>query len=187
MGTWYLGPKGAENVYAVLDDKMKCDPIGCDDLGRDEWVEFLKSEGRWTDLAGPHEDGYIFFDGGGMICTTDPKVSWEANGCKMKTWVTHLPFLIHQFEGQKISEELRKDLIMFRGFHRIYAISQKTRDEALPVMRRLLKGTESLRQEREIALQKTVNATKGRAFSFRKCGCLSGEMYIKCCGKFVTT
>ncbi len=186
MGTWYIGPKGAENIYKVLDDKMKCEPIECDDLGRDEWMEFLKAKGRWTDLAGPHERGYIFFDGGGMICTTDPKVSWEVNDCNMKTWVTHLPFVIRQFEGQKISEELRKDLIMFRGFHRIYAISQKTRDEALPVMRRLLKGTESLRQEREIALQKTVNATKGGAFSFRKCGCLSGEMYVKCCGKFVT-
>ena len=53
---------------------------------------------------------------------------------------------------------LATKVVIFGGFHRLYAISTKTRDEALPIMRRLLKGTESLRQEREIALQETFNA-----------------------------
>ncbi len=185
MGAWYIGPDKSEDVYTVLDDAMKCNGILCDDLGRDEWVEFLKAEGRWHDLAGPHTTEHIFFDGGGMVRVDEPTVSWEANSCPMKTRVTHLPFTIEVLQGEP-SKELRGDLIMFKGFHRIYALSQKTRDEAVVVMKRLLKGTESLRQELELDTQKSVNGVK-HFFSARKCGCLSGKMYVECCGKYVKT
>jgi hypothetical protein len=51
-------------------------------------------------------------------------------------------------------------------------------------MERLQKGTESLRQELEQNTQQLYNQMS-HGFSARKCGCMSGMIYVDCCGKFI--
>lgn len=183
MSAWYIGSKEVSGVYAARSS-MKCDPAECDDLGKELLVEFLKSEGRWNDeVCGAEEREYIYVDGGGMVRLNEPEVAWEANGCKIKTRVRVLPFLISRFEDLKPVPEIPR-LVGFGGFCRQYFLSPKTVEGSLETMRRLLKGTESLRQEVEMDIHKTLNE-HGNAASLRKCGCMSGKMYGDCCGKFI--
>ena len=118
-----------------------------------------------------------------MISTEEPKVSWEANGCKMKTFVRHLPFTLERFRTLKEVSDL-PGIRWFGGFCRLYILTPKTVADSIETMERLVKGTESLRQEWEMNLQQTFNQCDGAA-SLRKCGCLSGKQYADCCGKFI--
>lgn len=185
MATWWLASKieSTEYVYKALD-VMKCDPIETDDFGKDVTIAWLKSQSRWDDeINGALPLEAIFFDGGGCVRVGEPKVTWEANGCKMKTRVTHLPFTLDAFKALKEHKHL-KGCVSFGGFHRVYILSLKTIHDSIEVMERLLRGTESLRQELEIDMQKTMNQSE-HAFSVRKCGCMSGNLYVECCGKAV--
>jgi hypothetical protein len=189
MGTWFIGAKTSGQVYEAMD-VMKLDPVEADTYGMDAVVSFLKERGRWDDAicaAKPIER--IFLDGGGMIRQGEPKVAWFSNDCGFKTFVRHLPFVLEAMEGRKLHKELQ-GCIVFGGFCRKYIISNKTRLSSIETMRQLAKGTESLRQEGEIELQKVlanVNDDGGnpRALSLRKCGCMSDKMYTECCGKYV--
>jgi hypothetical protein len=185
MGAWFVGAKLLELVYQA-EDVMKSWPADCDEVGKDFWVAFLKGRGRWNDefMAAQSTD-HLFFDGGGSICQDEPKVGWEANGCTMKTYVRHLPFTLATFRDLRPLEDFPA-VTGFGGFCRRYILTPKTVAESMPIMERLLKGTESLRQELERDLQRTFNATT-HGFSARKCGCLSGKMYGDCCGKSIET
>jgi hypothetical protein len=184
MTAWFVGAKTNDLVYPA-QDAMKKDPAECDDCGRDAWVSFLKSEGRWNEVvcAALPIDA-IWFDGGGCIAQDEPLVKWEANGCHMKTYVRHLPFTLDVFRGLKVRDAKLPGCVGFTGFCRVYVLSDKTRLESVEVMESLLKGTESLRQELELDQQKLFNGMS-HGFSARKCGCLSGKMYVECCGKFI--
>lgn len=185
MGTWFIGAREITGVYAAKD-VMKSWPAECDDEVKDSWVAFLKANGRWKEgvtEAIPHDA--IWFDGGGTISTKEPLVSWEANGCKMKTYVRHLPFVLAAFRGLKPVVAL-PGIVGLGGFCRKYFLSPKTASDSIETMERLLRGTESLRQELEADLQRVFNEIPGQA-SARKCGCMSGLMYGDCCGKFIET
>lgn len=189
MATWWIGSKEEQN-YAQLMDAMKFmkirDTIECDDLGKDQYIACLKTEGRWNDeLCGVHPTSDIFIDGGGSISTKEPMVAWEANGAKLKTYVRHLPFALEAFQGLEPYKKL-PDLYIMGGFCRVYLIGKKTIHDSIEVMERLQKGTESLRQELEQDAQHLFNSMS-HGFSSRKCGCLSGKIYVECCGKFIET
>jgi hypothetical protein len=185
MCAWWLASKieDAEHIYNALD-VMKCDPIEADDVGKDTIIAWLRDHARWDDeINGALPMEVITIDGGGSVRVGEPKVSWEANGCKMRTRVTHLPFALEAFQTLKEDDEL-KGCVQLRGFMRHYVLSIKTVKDSIEVMGRLLRGTESLRQELEIDMQKVMNQSE-HAFSVRKCGCMSGKIYVECCGKFV--
>jgi hypothetical protein len=182
MGTWYLGPRENKDIYAALD-VIKCDPIECDDEGKDRMIAYLSERDRWKPPAEAIENEAIWFDGGGAIISGEPCVAWEANGCRMKTYVRHLPFLLDTFKSLKTHDELKGMLVM-GGFCRLYVIGTRTRDESIETMERLVRGTESLRQETEMSLQNCMNKSPNAA-SLRKCGCMSGKLYVECCGKYV--
>lgn len=186
MGAWFLGAKSendSANIYAACD-LMRCDPIECDDHAKDVVVAFLKGRSRWDDeINGVHAVEKIFIDGGGSVGMHEAKVSWEANGCGMATYVRHLPFALDTFRNLKPRKHL-VGCVEFGGFCRSYVLSERTVRESIPVMERLARGTESLRQEAEIEIQKTFNMAPN-TFSVRKCGCLSGLAYVECCGKSV--
>lgn len=187
MGSWWIGSKEEKN-YAQLMDAMKLmkigDTIECDDLAKEQYIAYLKKGARWSDeICGVHSTPDIFLDGGGSISTREPMVSCEANGTKLKTYVRHLPFVLEAFQGLKPYKKL-PDLYIMGGFCRIYLLGQKTVHDSIEVMERLLKGTESLRQELEQDTQKTYNEMS-HGISMRKCGCMSGKMYVECCGKFI--
>lgn len=183
MGTWFVGAKSIEKIYPA-EEAMRSYPAECDDLGKDRWVAFLRSEGRWDDEScGVLEHPKIFFDGGGMIHRNEPLLSWEANNCRMKTYVRQLPFLLEEFQHLKLVEAF-PDVVGFGGFCRKYFLSPKTVTQSIKDMKRLLRGTESLRQELEMDMHKALNKTV-HAASLRKCGCMSGKMYGDCCGKHI--
>lgn len=183
MGAWFVGAKEAANVYQARQ-AMRKDPAECDDVGKDVWVAFLRSKG-WLDetVCAAMPQDHIFFDGGGCVRQDEAKVSWEANGCRMKTYVRHLPFVLDTFRWLKASDPLIPGCAGFGGFCRAYIMSERTIRESVVVMERLLRGTESLRQELEMGMQGVMN--RAGAVSLRKCGCMSGLMYAECCGKHI--
>jgi hypothetical protein len=188
MTTWWIGSKDDKNYQQIYDamDVMKTgDTVECDDLGKDQFIAFLKSAGRWNDLiCGFQATEHIFFDGGGSVSTEEPMIAWEANnGAVLKTYVRHLPFILESFRRLKPDKNL-PDLRAMRGFCRLYIISGKTIAESIEAMERLQKGTESLRQELELSMQQGFNKMS-HGFSARKCGCMSGRIYVECCGKSV--
>lgn len=182
MPAWFVGAKTVEVAYQA-GDAMKKVPAECDDFGKDAWIAFLKSEGRWSDefCAALPSKG-IFFDGGGCVGTKEATVQWVANGCPMETYVRHLPFAIDALRHLKLRDERLPGCLGFGGFIRVYIISEKTRDAALVEMERLLEETDARRKEIEEAMQRDMNVTPNLA-SVRKCGCLSGLQYVECCGK----
>ena len=187
MGTWWIGSKEEQN-YAQLMDAMRAmkigDTIECDDLGKEQYIAYLKAGGRWNDeICGIHPIPNIFLDGGGSVSGDEPTVSWESNGAKLKTYVRHLPFVLEAFQGLKPYKKL-PDLYVIGGFCRSYLLALKTVHDSIEVMDRLVKGTESLRQELEQNTQKLYNEMT-HGFSARKCGCMSGKIYVECCGKFI--
>lgn len=187
MGQWWVCAK-QDDGKSIRDamDIMKCNPVWADDRGRDVVIEFFKGSQRWN----PEVNGFapveaIMFDGGGCVRQNEPKVSWEANGCKMRTFVTHLPFLLDTF--RKITEDPKlPGCVTFNGFARHYVLTLETVRDSLQNMESLLRGTESLRQELEIETQRIFNESPNVA-SVRKCGCMSGKAYGDCCGKHVET
>lgn len=187
MSTWWIGSKEqkvSHKVYDALRAMKVRDTIEADDLAKDRLISFLKESGRWDDaLCGAHEIPDIFIDGGGSIIKGEPEVGWEANGSKLKTFVRALPFVLESFQELKPNERV-PEIYGMGGFHRAYYFSKKTVLESIAEMERLLKGTESLRQELEIGHQRIFNQVEG-GISLRKCGCLSGLLYVECCGKSV--
>ena len=182
MGAWFLGARDHKDIEEV-HKIMRCNPIEADDIGKDTIIAYLTAGGRWRAPAEVLQKDAIWMDGGGMVRFTEPKLAWEANGCKIGTFVRHLPFLIDAFRQAEPRVKYH-GMIVISGFCRTYVISPSTRDASIPVMERLQKGTESLRQELELDTQKAMNESPHGA-SFRKCGCLSGLLYVECCGKFV--
>lgn len=182
MGAWFLGARDQKDIRDV-HEIMRSDPIEADDIGKEAIISYLTAGGRWRAPAEAILRESIWMDGGGMVRFTEPKLSWEANGCRMRTFVRHLPFLIDAFRTAEPRSKYH-GMIVITGFARVYVLSPATRDASIPVMERLLKGTESLRQELELDTQKVMNESPHSA-SFRKCGCLSGLLYVECCGKFV--
>lgn len=185
MSAWWIGSKieDAQHIHDALD-VMKCNPVEADDHGKETVIAFFKAHGRWNEeINGVLPLDAIRFDGGGAIRNEEPWVGWEANGCKMKTRVTHLPFTLEVFRNSKLDKKL-PGCVTFGGFCRSYVIAHKTVQDSIEVMERLLRGTESLRQELEMDFQKTFNEIP-RAASVRRCGCLSGLQYADCCGKFI--
>lgn len=190
MGNWFVGAASDDVriIYQALE-VMRRDPAECDEAGKDAWVAFLQKHGCWKEgvtAAQPMDE--IDLDLGGMVRVGDPTVSWEANGCKMRTKVRQLPFILDIFSTYKEAKNL-PGFLAFGGFHRVYILSVKTTQESIADLERLVRGTESLRQELEIDFQKAIDSTMaltgGRAVSARKCGCLSGLVYGDCCGKAV--
>lgn len=182
MGAWFLGAREQKDIREV-HEIMRSDPIEAADVGKDTIIAYLSAGGRWRAPAEAITHESIWFDGGGMVRFTEPKLAWEANGCKMATFVRHLPFLIDAFRTAEPRSKYH-GMIVMSGFARTYVLAPLTGDTALPVMEGLLKGTESLRQELELDTQKVMNDSPHGA-SYRKCGCLSGLLYVECCGKFV--
>lgn len=187
MGSWWLGSKEEKN-YAQLMDAMKFmklgDTIECDDLGKEQYVAYLKNASRWNEeICGIHPTPNIFLDGGGSVSADEPMVSWESNDTKLKTYVRHLPFVLEAFQELKPYTKL-PDLYVMGGFCRRYLLGKKTVHDSVEVMGRLVNGTESLRQELEQSTQQLYNQMT-HAFSARKCGCMSGKVYVECCGKFI--
>lgn len=184
MASWFIGAIINELVYQA-EDVMKRLPVEADDFGKDTWVAFLKREGCWDDrVCAASVIDAVWLDGGGCVRANEPTVSWKANGCTMKTYVRHLPFALDVLKELRAEDPNIAGCLGFRGFARIYLFSIQTRDEAILEMERLLKGTESLRQELEMDMQEMFNKNV-HVFSARKCGCLSGKMYVDCCGKHV--
>lgn len=186
MPAWFVGAASNELVYEA-EDVMKKYPAECDDEGKDKWIAFLKANGRWKDgVVSAQPSDYIMLDGGGCVGTKEPKVGWEANGCPIKTYVRHLPFTLEMFKRLEPKDPKLPGIVGFGGFCRVYLFSTKTIEESIPQMERLLKGTESLRQELEMDMQNMFNRSPHTA-SARKCGCMSGLQYAECCGKFIET
>lgn len=187
MGTWWIGSKEEKNHAQIMDALrfMKLgDTVECDDLGKEQYIAYLKKGGRWSeDICGAHPTPNMFLDGGGSVSADEPMVSWEANGAGMKTYVRHLPFVLEAFQGMKPYKKL-PELFIMGGFCRSYLFGHKTVHDSIEVMERLQKGTESLRQELEQGTQKLYNQMS-HGFSARKCGCMSGKIYVECCGKFI--
>lgn len=186
MGAWFVGAKSNALVYQA-EEAMKRYPAECDEFGRDAWLTFLKSRGHWNDevcAALPTED--LFLDGGGSILIDEPRVGWEANKCSLKTYVRHLPFALEQFRRLKARDANIPGCVGFGGFCRVYVMAEQTVTDSIPIMERLVRGTESLRQELEMSVQQDFNEME-HGLSVRKCGCLSGLMYVECCGKFIET
>lgn len=187
MTTWWIGSKDDKNydqLFKAMEAMKLANTVECDDLAKEHYLAYMKSAGRWDDeLCGIHPTPEIFFDGGGSVRTKEPMIGWEANGTKQKTFVRHLPFVLEAFQGLKPDRNL-PSLCRMGGFCRTYLLAVKTVRESIEVMERLQKGTESLRQELELDAQAIFNGmTKG--FNARTCGCLSGKIYVECCGKFV--
>lgn len=190
MGTWWIGcaaePKeNAKLLYDALDVMKTGDTIEADDVGRDVFIGFLKSKDRWKEgLCGFHATDSIFLDGGGMIMVDEPKISWEANGCKLETYVQQLPFAVDLLK-QLLKKERDPNLpgvVGFRGFCRIYVMGEKTVTDAIAAAERLTKETEAQRKELERKNQEFMN-TVSHSVSMRPCSCLSGKLYVECCGK----
>ena len=79
---WFVGSKDIESVCKACE-AMKCNPVECDDKGRDLVVAFLKSKGRWDDESCAIKPlPKIRLDLGGMVKVNEPSVSWQANGVK---------------------------------------------------------------------------------------------------------
>ena len=184
MATWFIGAKTLKLVNEA-EKVLKCWPIECDDWGMDKVIGFLRDHGRWDGaLISAQPIEHIYMDGGGMVRVKEPQISWLANGARIKVSVRGLPFALEHLDSLRPSKTL-EGCLEASGFCRHYVIAEKTRDDSVVQMRRLLKGTESLRQEVEIGLQKAVDASP-HARSVRKCGCMSGKQYIECCGKYVS-
>lgn len=182
MPAWFIGAKTREQIYEA-EDVMKKVPAECDDFGKDAYIAFLKSEGRWSDACceAQKSEG-IWFDGGGAIGVQEATVTWDANGCPMKTYVRQLPFLLDTMRHLKVKDEKLPGCVGLGGWMRIYIFSQATRDAAIVALEKLVKEHEAERQRAEAEMQDVMNQAIHGA-SVRKCGCMSGLMYVECCGK----
>lgn len=184
MGTWWIGsadPKNYGQIDRALTTMKLANTIECDDAGKEAFIAYLKERNRWSDECGAHATPEIFFDGGGSISVSEPSIFWVSNGAGMKTYTRHLPFVLEAFRGLKPDQRL-PGMRRFGGFCRIYIISEPTIQAAMVDLERLVRENEATRQELERETQDRYDGMKHN-FSMRKCGCLSGNTYVECCGK----